>query len=114
MAREERRRQRAWVRVQLGADDESLHAAQIIAFWRASRKAAQNIKRAIALYYALLSGDTDLLWQWFPLLMKATSGGRSIISSAPIELVDFGNIEVRDAQSSGDELGDFMNSLGLD
>lgn len=112
MARRDKRGKRPEIKVRLGADSESLHAEQIVSFWRASRQAALHLRRAIALYYALLSGDTDLLWQWFPLLMKATSGSRSIISSALIEPVDF-DIEVRDAVSSENELDDFMESLGL-
>ena len=105
---QEKRRARPWIKVQLGIDSDSTHAADIVDYWRSLRMATFHLRRAIAMYYALQSGNMNLVWEYFPMLKPVAVR----VPSAPVEQLQF-EIEVRDAQSSEDELGDFIESLGL-
>ena len=114
MAREDKRRKRILVRVQLGNDAQSQHIGDIMAYWRSLRLASYHLRRAIAMYYALLSGDSSLLIEYFPKLVF--SGLGAPLKSQPVEAIpDFDAGAVRDVQhSDGDDFDDFLGSLGLE
>lgn len=82
MAKQDTRRGRAWIKVQMKNDSESHHAAEIVTYWKATKAAALHIPRAIRMYYALLQGDTSLLREYFPLLTLGQGRQSETVKSA--------------------------------
>jgi hypothetical protein len=100
---------RAWVKVQLGGGEDARHAASIVTYWKSKRQATQNIVKAISLYYALLAGDTTLLFEYFPLLQ--------VVSRPPVAFSHRLNIDdvtvTFQAKTEEEDLEDFLNEFGF-
>ena len=103
------RQGRAWIKVQLSASEQSMHASEIVGYWRTLKEAARHVERAIRMYYALQAGDASLLKEYFPLLTLARP------AAPELPMMEFEPGEVRAAQRSDvQDVEDFMASLGLD
>jgi hypothetical protein len=93
------------IHVQLKDDDEAHHAFNIITYWKSKRQAARNIVRAISLYYALLTGDTTLLFEYFPLLRVVNS---SPVASRPV--LDSVTVAFQ-AKTEEEDIEDFLSEF---
>ena len=100
---------RAWVKVQLPDTEPTHQAAQIVMGWKQQRSASQHVIRAIRLYNALMSGDTRLLQEYFPLLNVGQAAAPHVVSS---QFKPAAPPRKREVQKTADEdLDDFLSLL---
>jgi len=105
----DKRALRAWVKVQLTDTEDAHQAAQIVKGWKLMRSASQHVTRAIRLYGALMSGDTRLLLEYFPLLNIQQAAAPHVASS---QFKPAAPPRKRETQKTTDEdLDDFLSLL---
>lgn len=96
------------IHVQLKDDDEARHAFSVVTYWKSKRQAARHIVRAISLYYALLNGDTTLLFEYFPLL-RVVSNSNPVAS--PRRAADDDLTVTFQAKSEEEDIEDFLSEF---
>lgn len=103
---------RHWIKVRLQDTELAAYSFQVVEHWRSQKMAAQNIIKAIALYYTLSNGDTSLLKKYFPLLGEVRR--MSVDDDTPVPFEANGKPKTRLIEKSADEdLDDFLESMGI-
>jgi hypothetical protein len=108
-------RKREWIKVQLGDDQESRHAGDIVALWKETRRAAQFVRRAVIIYHGLQAGNLEPLFEDFPMLAQLmTTRSATYIQESPAQPMQRGQIKREAVQKSVDEdKDDLLEGFGL-
>jgi hypothetical protein len=103
---------RPWLKVRLPANQEAYEALTALAEWRRMRQTPTHVIRALRLYRALLTGDTDLLLEYFPRLfirLAVPMGSSPAPAARPTQLAD---LEVTyQAKDEQDDIDDFLSEF---
>ena len=110
--RQDERTGRVWLKVQLRPDAESQHTLDVVQYWKNGRSATASVNKAIAIYYALQSGNIEPLFKEFPMLRAMLqSGATPAPAPAPATAEPLKKRE--QLQTQAEENDDFLSSLGL-
>ena len=104
---------RHWIKVRLQDTEQAAYAFQVVEYWRKQKMAAQNIVKAVSLYYSLSNGDTSILKEYFPLLGDVRR--MSVQDDTPLPIQASGTPKTRLVEKSAeDDLDDFLESMGIE